>query len=287
MNRAYRRLALSSAVAVTVMAAAALGPGLHGQAAAGHSAAVVLPRANSITYVASSGFLIWAGDKKVLVDALFDGFPGAYAPPPVVQQPLLDGKAPFDGIDLVLATHRHADHFTANAVTRCLRSSPRAAFVAPADAARQVTGFAGRVYPVEVAEGQRTHLEVNGIGIDAMPLSHGVPPPGATGIVNLGYLITIGNRRFFHTGDISAEVLTAAYMKPFNLPAEHIDVAFVPHFLLSTQAPLPLVTESIQPRVVFASHLQYTGEPPNAGRIKRNYPSAVVLSAEMESWPIK
>jgi len=45
-------------------------------------------------------------------------------------------------------------------------------------------------------------------------------------------------------------------MKPFNLPAEQIDVAFVPHHLLSTRAPLPLVTESIQPRVVLSSHVR-------------------------------
>jgi hypothetical protein len=87
-------------------------------------------------------------------------------------------------------------------------------------------------------------------------------------------------------------------MKPFNLPAEHIDVAFVPHYFLSTQAPLPL-TESIQPRVVFASHVPRRrlldlvdsalgGRPsPNAGQIKRNFPSAIVPRTELESWPIR
>ena len=233
----------------------------------------------------------------MLVDALFDDYRGRPGTPTLVR----DGKAPFDDIDLVLATHSHDDHFTASAVSRCLKSNPRAAFVAPADAARQVSGFDGRVYPVEVAEGQRRHLVVNGIGIDAMPLSHGVPRGrGAPGMVNLGYLITIGNQKFFHTGDISAEVATAAYMKPFNLPAEHIDVAFVPHHLLSTPAPLPLVAESIQPRVVFASHvarrrlldlangiLYSNVSPPNAGQIKRNFPSAVVPGTELESWPIR
>ena len=89
-------------------------------------------------------------------------------------------------------------------------------------------------------------------------------------------------------------------MKPFNLPAEQIDVAFVPHHLLSTRAPLPLVTESIQPRVVFASHvarrrlldlvngiLYSNVSPPNAEQIKRNFPSAVLPRTELESWPIR
>ena len=285
MNRTSRRLAASSALALVALAAIACG-------------SPPLPKANSITYVANSGFLIWAGEKKVLVDALFDKFRGYPGAPTLVR----DGKAPFDDIDLVLATHRDWDHFSASAVSRCLKSNPRAAFVAPADAARQVTGFDGRVYPVEVAEGQRRHLAVNGIGIDAMLLPHAgvLLPHAGVAPVNLGYLITIGNRKFFHTGDISAEVATAAYMKPFNLPAEHIDVAFVPHYFLSTQAPLRLVTESIQPRVVFASHVQgrrllglvsgilYSNDkPPNAGQIKRNFPSAVVPRTGLESWPIR
>ena len=104
---------------------------------------------------------------------------------------------------------------------------------------------------------------------------------------------TIGNRKFFHTGDTSAEALTVAYTKPFNLPAEHIDVAFVPHYFLSRQAPLPPVTESIQPRVVFASHvrrrslLELVDRSPKAVQIKRNVPSAVVPRTELESWPIR
>ena len=59
MNRTCRRLAPSSALALVALAATACG-------------SPPLPKANSITYVQSSGFLIWAGEKKVLVDALFD-----------------------------------------------------------------------------------------------------------------------------------------------------------------------------------------------------------------------
>src|SRR5512147_2776523 len=88
VNRTCRRLGPSSALGLVALAAIACG-------------SPPLLKANSITYVANSGFLIWAGEKKVLVDALFDndhGHPGA---PTLVR----DGKAPFDDIDLVLATH--------------------------------------------------------------------------------------------------------------------------------------------------------------------------------------
>ncbi len=104
MNRTSRRLAASSALALVALAAIACGP---------PPPAPPLPRANSITYVANFGFLIWAGEKKVLVDALFNksrGHPGLVG----------DGNAPFDDIDLVLVAHGDRDHFSARAVGGCL-----------------------------------------------------------------------------------------------------------------------------------------------------------------------
>ena len=63
----------------------------------------------------------------------------------------------------MLATHSHGDHFAATSVRRRLQSNARAAFIGPPDAAAQVSGFGGRTYAVDVGEGQRRNLEVNGI----------------------------------------------------------------------------------------------------------------------------
>jgi len=244
------------------------------------------PPANSVTYVANSGFLLRAGGKAILIDALFDGFPGAYTLPASVREPLLAGHPPFDGIDLILATHDHGDHFSAAAVRRALESNPRAVFVGPAAAVAALTGLGDRARSLEVAEGQRGTLEVNRIRIDAMRLSHGTPPPGRPDIVNLAYLVTAGGVKFFHTGDIDVNVIPISYLQGLGVPDDHVDVAFVPHFLLGLPFPLPFVTEGIRPRFVVASHLQYTGAPPNEDQIRRNFPNAVLLRTEGERWVI-
>lgn len=49
---------------------------------------------------------------------------------------------------------------------------------------------------------------------------------------------------------------------------------------------LPFVTEGIRPRFVVASHLQYTGTPPDEARIRRNFSNAVVPRTEGERWVI-
>jgi len=279
MQRTWCSVAMSLATAVALLAT---------DAACG-SSQVVPPGAsptNSVTYVGNSGFLLRAGGKAILIDALFDGFPGAYTLPAPVREPLLAGHPPFDGIDLILATHDHADHFSAAAVRRALESNPRAVFVGPAAAAAALTGLGDRARALDVEVGQRRTMEVNGIRIDAMRLSHGTPPPGRPDIVNLAYLVTAGGVKFFHTGDIDVNVIPISYLQGLGVPDDHVDVAFVPHFLLSVSGPLPFVTEGIRPRFVVASHLQYTGAPPNEDQIRRNFPSAVLLRTEGERWVI-
>jgi ketosteroid isomerase-like protein len=237
---------------------------------------------DTVTSVGISGFLIDVGGKKVLIDGLSALTPSA------VEQRLLAGEAPFDGIDLVLATHSHSDHFKAASVGRFLQGHPKAAFVAPTDAADQVAGFPGRVVPVQAGEGKRTLLEVNGIRIQAMALSHGTPPPGVPGIVNLGYLVTIGSVTFLHTGDIDPSRLTPDLLQALGLPDERIDFAFVPGFLLAMPELPPFVTKGIRPRVFIAAHLPQAGqEPLDEAAIRRNFPTAVVFKSELDAWAIK
>lgn len=259
-----------------------LGAGAFGAAFAGHTGVPAKAGPGTVTSLGISGFLIEVGGKKVLIDGLSD------FTSPAVEQRLLAGEAPFDGLDLVLATHSHGDHFKAASVALCLKSHPKAAFIAPKDAADQVSGFPGRVFPVQAVEGKRIPLEVNGIRVQAMALSHGTPPPGVAGIVNLGYLVTVGSVTFFHSGDIDPSQLTPELLLAFGLPDEHIDFAFVPGFFLAMPEPPAFVTRGIRPRVFVAAHLPPAGrEPQDLDAIRRNFPTAVVLKAEMESWTIK
>jgi glyoxylase-like metal-dependent hydrolase (beta-lactamase superfamily II) len=66
-----------------------------------------------------------AGDLKVLVDALFDKPNPEYrAPAPEVLEKIMKGATPFDGVDLVLVTHNHPDHFEARLAVRYLETLP-------------------------------------------------------------------------------------------------------------------------------------------------------------------
>ena len=66
----------------------------------------------SVTYIANSGFLLRSGGKSVLIDALFNNGFGRYAVPSnELKADMINGKPPFEKIDLFLVTHNHGDHF--------------------------------------------------------------------------------------------------------------------------------------------------------------------------------
>lgn len=237
-----------------------------------------------VTFVANAGFLVTVGDTHVLVDSLFDGFRGGFTVPQALQDLLVNARPPFDHVELILVTHDHSDHFNVGPVARHMQANPRAVLVAPSDVAAQITGFPGRVFPVLPAEGEVTRLEVGGIGIEAVALSHGVPSPGTVGIPNVGYVFRIGETRFFHTGDTDPATVGVPYYQSLGIPDEGIDVAFVSHFVLSAPAYHPVVLEGIRPRHLVAMHYEYTTDPPNYALITSYFPSAVLFRNALESW---
>lgn len=236
-----------------------------------------------VTFVGNSGFLITVGDKKILIDALFAGFEGAYALPQDVQEVLVNARPPFDDIDLILATHNHADHFSAGMVRQHLQNDPAAGFVSTAQATSQLAGFENRVVSLAATKGKPDRVTVNGIQVEALYLSHGTVPAGETEIINFGYVVTVNGIKLFHTGDIDASLLTVADLQTYGLPEDQIDLAFVPHFILASPGSPSLIGNGVKSKYVIASHYKYTSQP-NPGLIKRYWPGAIVFDTEMQTW---
>src|SRR5687768_3392502 len=85
-------------------------------AAIGRAAAQAPATATSdgvtITFLANEGVMLSAGGKKVLIDGLFLKYQSGFAlPADSTQRALQSARPPFDNVDLILATHRHGDHF--------------------------------------------------------------------------------------------------------------------------------------------------------------------------------
>jgi len=244
-----------------------------------------------ITYVGNEGFLLTADAGKVLIDALYrEGVAGYAVHAPELRAGLEAATPPFDGVDLVLATHFHADHFDAEAVGEHLAANPRAIFVSTEQAVDRMRssypGFAeieGRVRAVYPEEGKKQTVDVpaDGISLRVLNLHHGRGRP----IQNLGFLVEVGGVRFLHVGDTEADADDFAI---YDLDEEKIDAAFLPHWHLRSAAGAAMVNEQIAPRRVILMHLEPAKAAPGDGspelrRIRERFPEIVAITRPMDS----
>ena len=184
-----------------------------------------------ITYLANEGFLLEAGEAAVLVDALFgDGLAEYPSVPRGARADLEGARGRFAGVDLILVSHAHADHFDAAAAARHLRANPGAALLSTPEVVAAVrdelgAAAAGReivsVYPESgVSELHRA----GGVEVRVLNLSHGPLP-----IQNLGLVVRLGGLEVLHVGDTSA---AAAELQPYAAELAAADVWLLPDWLM-------------------------------------------------------
>jgi L-ascorbate 6-phosphate lactonase len=139
---------------------------------------------------------------NVLVDPFLSPHPDRLVPPPFRGREV-------GGLDAVLCTHEHLDHFDAEALPELAEASPEAVIVVPEPLVDDVTALgidAGRVIG---AQPDRA-IELDGLNVHPVPACHGIEPSDAysfgrelsDGLYRyLGYVVDFDGVRVYHAGD--------------------------------------------------------------------------------------
>jgi len=155
-----------------------------------------------LAWLGQAGFVLRSGAATALLDPFLAPHEGR-----VYESGLAPSQA--EGVDLVLCTHEHVDHFDADSAPAIAATSPGAVFVVPTPIVDMVTeaGIApDRVVGMQPGEVQ----ELAGLTIRAVPAMHGVTmedaygfgEPLSGGLVRfLGYVVDAGDVRLYHAGD--------------------------------------------------------------------------------------
>ena len=85
-----------------------------------------------LSWLGQAGFILRAGDATALLDPFLAPHPGR-----VYESGLAAAQA--EGVDLVLSTHEHVDHFDAESAPAIAKASPGAVFVVPTPIVDMVT----------------------------------------------------------------------------------------------------------------------------------------------------
>lgn len=199
---------------------------------------------------------------------------------------LEQAEPPFDGIDLIFVTHSHADHYDPVVVGRHLENNPEAIFVSTPDAVEMLLetfpeweGLEDRVVVVDIGEGESVKMNLKGIDLEVIFLSHGY-----NAVPNLCFIFDLGGLRFLHTGDFVPEFLSLSYLLDYGLPELGIDYAFVPWFYLTEEGTLELILEGIQPKHIIPMHNAYGQVENNFLQVEDSFPEAIIFYNEMDIW---
>jgi L-ascorbate metabolism protein UlaG (beta-lactamase superfamily) len=259
-----------------------------GQAVPDESAGAPTPL--EVTYIANEGFLISAGSSKVLIDALHEN-PWAYENTPEDALAAMSaGEPPFDGVDLLIASHHHADHFSAHLAHPYLAQHPEVTFISSQNAVDTLAEFAGDGYEsiagqvrnVNPEWGSSEEVMVDGITVRLLTLNHAGPDREEGPVLTLGSLVKLGGRAILHLADM-VDVTTADYLVGYGLAGEEIDVLFLDHFFLLGEIGPDLVRDHINPKQIVMMHLR----PEERGEVRQQvqaiFPEAVVFDMPMET----
>jgi len=169
-----------------------------------------------VTYLANAGVLVEHGDTKVLIDPLFRlnheyyrSLPGA------MENGLLNGDPPFDGVDAVLVTHYHLDHFSPNLLLNYLMINADTVLFAPEQAVDALRRYATdedaplmeRVTVLNLSHfGEPFRQDLGNLLVEAVRIPHSGWPDANRGTQNLAYRVTLdGAATVIHLGDAAPQ----------------------------------------------------------------------------------
>lgn len=206
-----------------------------------------------LTYLANEGFLIRSGETKVLIDAFVTEPYSMYAAvPEATFAAMVDGEPPFDGVDLVLASHVHDDHFQARAADAYLGARDAVPFLSsPQVVGKVAVRDEDRIVALLPPDEKTREAERGDVKVEFLRLPH-AGGARAREVQNLGHLIDVGGVRVLHVGDAD---LDSGPLAGYGLASRGIDVALIPYWWLGSAEMLAQVRERLGDARLVAMHV--------------------------------
>jgi L-ascorbate metabolism protein UlaG (beta-lactamase superfamily) len=224
-----------------------------------HSTSSEAPQMQVATahYLANAGVLVVSGETKIVFDPLFRNDYGTYRlVPQDLERALFAGEPPFDGIDAVLISHYHEDHFSAVDILRLLHERPQIHLYAPAQAVSGMRDLADattrevfeRVTEIalEYKDAPIT-IEAGALLIEAVRIPHSGWPEGRADVENIAFRVTLDDTStVLHLGDADANDVHYAHDAAYwDQRATHL--ALPPYWYFSSDEGRSVLENRLKP----------------------------------------
>lgn len=228
------------------------------------------PETGRASAIANEGVMVEAGDTKILFDPLFQ--PGLR---PVMNddfaQKIIDGIAPYDGVDAVFISHAHRDHFHADYVIRLLAAQPELRLFVPTQVSAMLEVHPGwklefdeRVESVDPAFGEAMRYQLGSMRIDAVRVPHIGYPDRNAGLENLVFRVALTPKhRVMHLGDADGQPEHFAPHAELFAQAR-TGLAFVPYWMLIEDGGKEVIANTLNAEKAIGIHVGTRANPEGA-----------------------
>ena len=191
----------------------------------------------SARYLANEGVLVSEQQTKVLFDPFFHNDYGTYQlVPETIRNAIFNAEPPYDGINAIVISHAHGDHFNAEETVMFLKKHPKITLVAPSQAIALVTKAQGgdtlhkQLISLKLELGDAPKItSLENLTIESIRIPHAGWPQRKE-VMNLVHRVTLNDRfRIMHMGDADP---SDEHFQPYKSHWEKStsDLAFPPYW---------------------------------------------------------
>lgn len=213
-------------------------------------------------YLGNEGVMIERGETKVLFDAFYAESYGQYALVPAqINDAMMNGAPPFDGVDAVFVSHVHSDHFSAAPAIAYLRAQPGVTLFAPEQVREKIleAGVSDddpmmrRVRTLALAPEEKGEVfSLGEIGVDVIAVPHAGNRPH---IQNYAWRVTLDEKTtVIHLGDADPRVSNFSRHQQ-QLSAKETHTAFPPYWFVGDENGDLILTDIIKAKQVIGVHV--------------------------------
>ena len=216
-------------------------------------------------YLANAGVLIVNGETKVVFDPLFRNDFGTYRLlPEALEHALFAGEPPLDGIDAVLISHYHEDHFSPVDILRLLKEQPEIQLYAPVQAVSGMRSIADAGHQeifervTEIAleyKDAPVTIEAGELIVEAVRIPHSGWPEGRSDVENIAYRVTLDEATtVLHLGDADTKDVHFAHDAEY-WDRRHTDIAFPPYWYFQSEDGRSVLEHRLKPTHAVGVHV--------------------------------
>jgi len=232
------------------------------------------------TYLANAGVMIANGETKILFDPLFRNDYGLYQLVPLnMEDALMSGRAPFDGVDAVFISHAHGDHFSAGDVLAYLRGQPGVQLFLPEEAALGMDLFLpdandeirGRMSRLDLGYGDdAVSFRFETLIVEAFHIPHSGWPDRQPAVQNLAWRVTMDDAvTVLHLGD--ADTSPVHFQNDEDQwSGRHTDAAFPPYWFFTSAKGSDVMVEYIKPDLAIGVHVPERWPPDHSASLEEH-----------------